>query len=108
VVFRTLAVADAGEYQIRITSLEGAGPYSVQLLLNAAGEEERFTGASNDTWASAQDLSSSVVVLPDGGDRLAVVGQTGTGTLVNSGIRPRPCSCSPATAHRWPSGWPTR
>jgi hypothetical protein len=66
-----------------VTSLEGTGPYSVQLLLNAAGEEESYTGASNDTWETAQDLSSSVVVLPDGGDRLAVVGQTGVGTIVD-------------------------
>jgi hypothetical protein len=78
-VFQTLAVADAGVYQIDVTSLEGTGPYSVQLLLNAAGEEESYTGASNDTWETAQDIEGSFLALGGAGQRGAVLGDLPTG-----------------------------
>ena len=58
-VFQSLAIVDAGVYQVQVTSLEGAGPYELQLLLNAAEEVERFAGATNDTLATAQDIDGS-------------------------------------------------
>jgi hypothetical protein len=37
-------VADAGEYQIEVSSLAGQGPYEFQVMLNASLEEESLVG----------------------------------------------------------------
>ncbi|NLX56992.1 MAG: S8 family serine peptidase [Planctomycetaceae bacterium] len=72
--FQTLAVVDAGVYQVEVTNLEGAGAYALQLFLNTAVEEELLTGYSNDTLATAEDVEPTFLPLVDTGARGAVVG----------------------------------
>ena len=78
VVLQTAPAATAGTYRIEATSLAGTWRYQVQVILNAAAEEEELLGASNDTIGTAQDIEGSSVALQDGADRLAVVGTGGS------------------------------
>lgn len=72
-----------GSYAVVVESADTTvGAYSVAVLLGAAPENETFTGASNDTLATAQDLSF-LVVQPDeavvgAATGAAVVGQGGS------------------------------
>jgi hypothetical protein len=77
VVLQTLPVASAGTYSIDVESLAGTGDYRVQLWLNTHVELETYGGAANDALGSAEDISASSLVLPNGGERMAVVGATG-------------------------------
>ena len=71
-----LPATDSGLYLIRVSSLEGAGRYTVKLLLNAAAEEEMIAWANNDELANAQDLTPSLIQLDvDGASRAAVSGR---------------------------------
>lgn len=82
--FQSLVIDSSGTYQVFVTSLDGIGDYQLRLLLNADGEEEVFTGISNDTRDTAQDISGSRIDLGNGSDRLAFVGQIGdTGDLAD-------------------------
>ncbi|NQV31708.1 MAG: DUF4347 domain-containing protein, partial [Phycisphaeraceae bacterium] len=78
IYLQTLPVAAAGTYSIQVTDLEGTGSCAIDLILNAAIENELLAGPSNDTLGSAQDITGSAITL--GSDRLAVLGQTDDGT----------------------------
>ena len=69
----TAAVATTGLYTIKIKDVNGTiGLYSIQATLNAA---LKIGGTSNDTIATAQDLTGSSYGLGTGGaDRLAALG----------------------------------
>jgi subtilase family serine protease len=84
VIAQTVAIVEAGVYRIDATSQAGAGRYELQVILNAAAEEESLLGGSNDTRALAQNLDGSSVALQAGADRLAVVGQVGSGYEIAS------------------------
>ena len=73
VILQTLPVTDAGTYRIEATGIEGAGHYRVQVTLNAAIEEEAYTDITNDSRATAQDLTGSFIALAGGASRGAVV-----------------------------------
>ncbi len=64
-LLQTLTVATSGVYTITVSSAGGtSGGYSVQVLLNAARENEgTLAGVSNNTLATAQDLNASFVTL---------------------------------------------
>lgn len=70
-LLQTLAIG-GGNYRVEVRSLEGSGSYRLQAVLNAALETEAATGIANDTLATAQDLSNSLLVT--GSDRAAVLG----------------------------------
>ena len=72
-----LPVVVAGEYQIEVSGLNNStGTYEVRVILNAAVEEEAPDGTSNDTPATAEDLTGSSLALgTSGATRMAVVGQ---------------------------------
>ena len=72
VILQTLPVTDAGTYRIEATGIEGAGRYRVQITLNAAIEEEAYTEITNDSRATAQDLTGSFIALAGGASRGAV------------------------------------
>jgi hypothetical protein len=72
VLLQTLAVT-GGSYRVEVRSLEGSGQYSLKALLNAALENESVGGAGNNSLATAQDLTASLI--STGSDRAAVVGQ---------------------------------
>ena len=82
VLLQTAPVATAGTYRIDATSLAGTGRYGIEVVTNAAVEAEDRIAAvgSNDDLAGAQHIDSSSVALPNGGDRLAVVGGLGVGS----------------------------
>ncbi|MEW5770787.1 MAG: Ig-like domain-containing protein [Pseudomonadota bacterium] len=73
-VLNTLPANEAGTYLIRVSSLDGAGRYTLKVLLNAAAEEEMFGWSGNDGLASAQSLDASVIPLDGGSSRAAVSG----------------------------------
>jgi hypothetical protein len=68
-----------GTYRLDVTSLAGAGDYHITLVVNAAVEQEDYTGLSNDAFAGAQDLDGSSLPLQGSADRLAVLGQADPG-----------------------------
>ena len=75
-VLQTRPVSETGTYRITVTSTAGTGDYELQVLLNAALEEEAFgSGASNDTPVDAEDINGSSVDLQAGAERLGAVGQ---------------------------------
>jgi|GEM_PF-1710728 len=76
VLLQTLAIT-GGTYRAEVRSLEGAARYTLSAVLNAALEAELAPGSSNDTQATAQDISNSLLVT--GSDRAAVLGQNSSG-----------------------------
>ena len=72
VLLQTVAVT-GGTYRVEVRSAEGTGQYTLKALLNAAAESEMLGGAGNDSQATAQDLSGSLITT--GSDRAAVLGQ---------------------------------
>ena len=89
VVAQTLAASAAGAYRIALRSLEGAGTYDLQVLINAAVELE-WRGGADDDVGSAQDLTGSLVDLGGGASRAAVVGKadgiTGSASLTRNDV----------------------
>jgi len=77
-----------GTYTVTVGSIGvTTGAFTLRLTLNAALEAEEQGGATNDTLATAQDISASFVPLGDGaGQRGAVVGTlpSATGQVVAS------------------------
>jgi methionine-rich copper-binding protein CopC len=75
-VLQTVATTSGGLYTIQIGDASGSvGLYHVQVILNAAVQNEAHGGPSDDTIAGAQDLSGSSIALGShGADRLAVLG----------------------------------
>ncbi|MFN0053205.1 MAG: CARDB domain-containing protein [Planctomycetales bacterium] len=79
VVLQSIFAGDSGTYQIQASSLSGAGDYRLELTLNAAVEDETYTGIPNDSLATAQDLGGSFISPGPGISRGAVVGRIGSG-----------------------------
>ncbi|MDH4073686.1 MAG: PPC domain-containing protein, partial [Gammaproteobacteria bacterium] len=75
VILQTIAISDPGIYRIVVGSADGLGLYSVNLILNAAVEEEAHSGPSNDSPADAQSLGAAFIDLNAGADRAAVLGR---------------------------------
>ena len=77
VILQTAPAATGGAYRIDATSLAGTGRYRIQVILNAAQEEETG-GGSNDTIGTAEDIDGSSIGLQGAAERLAVVGTVGS------------------------------
>jgi len=77
VVMQTTAITDPGTYTVEVASVGGSGAYTLDLVLNAAIEEEELSApaASNDSRASAQNISGSFIQL-ESLRRAAVTGRT--------------------------------
>jgi hypothetical protein len=75
VLLQTVAAAAAGTYKIVVSGAGGTtGAFHVQLLLNAAFENESQGGAGNNARAEAQDLVPTFTPLLRNATRGAVVG----------------------------------
>ncbi|MBN2021933.1 MAG: hypothetical protein JW809_04000 [Pirellulales bacterium] len=74
---RNVAIPDGGQFVLAVTGREGStGDYTVECVLGASIEAEPPTGTSNNTLATAEDISESFVALGTGGNqRGAVLGQ---------------------------------
>jgi subtilase family serine protease len=69
----------AGTYFLRVSGDAGStGAYSLQVVLNAAIEEENLFGWDNGTTATAQSLATSFIDLGAGALRAAVNGKVNT------------------------------
>ena len=79
VLIQNIEVSTAGTYTIEIGSLAGTGLFDLQIILGASFETETADGQPNDTLPTAQDIEGSSLGLPNGADRLAVLGQLGPG-----------------------------
>ncbi|MDP2105161.1 MAG: ThuA domain-containing protein, partial [Desulfobulbaceae bacterium] len=66
---------NVGSFSIEATSISGTGDYQAVYWLNAVVETESYGGPTNDDITSALTLSASSLALPNGADRLAVVGK---------------------------------
>jgi subtilisin family serine protease/methionine-rich copper-binding protein CopC len=77
VLLNSVAASAAGMYTIRVSSVGGTtGGYTVRLIVNAAVEAEEYSGPTNDTLGTAQNLGPSVISLGAGGaTRAAVTGK---------------------------------
>lgn len=73
-VLQAIAVRQAGQYSVLLSSLSGADRYDVTILVNAVPETEQHNGGSNSDRTMAQNLDGSFVPLPLGGARTAVSG----------------------------------
>jgi len=61
-VLQTIDIATAGTYLIEVSSIEGStGAYTVEAVLNAIVENERFGGHANDDMASAEDIEVAFI-----------------------------------------------
>jgi hypothetical protein len=79
VILQTVPTAAAGTYRIRLSSVSGPGAYQIAVTLNSAVEAEQFGGGTNNTAATAQDITASSIALQGSGSRLAVTGVTEAG-----------------------------
>ena len=76
-VFSGNAPTIAGTYTISIGGANSStGGYHVQVILNAALEQEPAGGTTNNTPAGAQNLDTAFVEIGGGGQRAAVLGNT--------------------------------
>ncbi len=77
VLLQTVAATAPGTYILTISGVaDSAGDYVAKLVLNAAVEEETYSGAANNTLAGAQDLDASMIDLGQGVFHGAVTGIT--------------------------------
>ena len=80
-LIQTIPVASAGLYTITVASVGSTvGSYTAQVYLNTALETEGHNGPTNDTAATAQDISGSFVSLGGAASRGAVLGTTDSST----------------------------
>src|SRR5262249_58739163 len=90
-LFQTATAATAGTYLITVGGATSTtGLYTVQVVLNAAQEEEgNLAGVNNDAQATAQDLNPSFMMLQTpqaSAQRGAVLGSIqGSGNLITNG-----------------------
>jgi RHS repeat-associated protein len=76
-----LPIDEAGTYEITVGNLQDdegnwtEGRFELDILLNAAGEEEGIGWGTNDDMSSAQDLDASFINLENGATRGAVRGE---------------------------------
>jgi len=74
-LLQTVAAAPAGTYSIIVGgAASSTGGFAVRFVLNAAVEFEPHGGPTNDTIATAQDLSASFIPLTSTADRGAALG----------------------------------
>ena len=89
-IIETLTAGTAGTYTIVVGGAAGTtGAYTVGVTLNAAQELGAFGGATNQSLATAQDISGSFVSLGGNASRGAVLGGTvllggANGTLLSN------------------------
>jgi subtilisin family serine protease len=76
IVLQTVGITPAGLYTVTVGSAAGTGPYTVQVILNAAVELESHDGSGNSTPATAQNIDTSFTPLLKGATRGAVLGRT--------------------------------
>ena len=81
VAIQSLGPTSTGTYTITVRSVDGAssGDYVLQVILNAAVEQELHGVPSNDTTEYAEDIGASFISLTDASQRGAVVGDVGRG-----------------------------
>jgi hypothetical protein len=78
VLLQTAPITSGGTYTITIGGANNTtGTFHLRAVLNAAFQGEAHGGGSDDTLATAQDLSSSAIALGpiQGSDRMAVLGE---------------------------------
>ena len=80
VVFQNALADVPGTYTFTLTSLAGTGLYDVQVVLGAALEAEQYGGTPNDSIGTAQDIDASAIPLQGAAERLAVLGETESGS----------------------------
>ncbi|MCA9126212.1 MAG: pre-peptidase C-terminal domain-containing protein [Planctomycetales bacterium] len=82
-LIQTASAVTAGNYEITISGVgSSTGDYSLEVLLNAAIEQEGVLPTSNNSLAQAQSLDSSVLSFGGGiAERGAVVGGAGSTNL---------------------------
>ncbi len=79
-LLQTIPVVDAGTYTVVVASADNTvGDYNVQLIFNAAVEDESHEGPANDVPESAQDLGPSFIPLAHGAASRAAVLATSDG-----------------------------
>ncbi len=72
-------IATSGNYRIEVSSASGTvGEYGLSLLTNAHWEQESFAGSGNDSQATAQPTTDSLVSVPFGLGMLGIVGGIST------------------------------
>ena len=77
-VLQSVAITTAGTYKIVVGGFQHRGAYDLQIILNAAVEEEAHGGGHNEFMGWAQELDGIAVSLGPGlGDRLGVLGELG-------------------------------
>ena len=103
VVLQTVPAAAGGTYTVTVGGAAGStGPYTVQVILNAAVEAEQHGGPSNDTLHTAQDIDPSFLALTGSARRGAVVGSLPLSTgapVVGECFSRRALSCPPWTTY---------
>jgi sugar lactone lactonase YvrE len=74
-VLQAVPITMGGTYKITVSGANNTtGTFSVQLILNAAAQKERYGGPSDDTITGAQNLTNSFINLGNGASRGAVLG----------------------------------
>jgi len=74
-VLQTTATTDPGTYTIVVGAEDGTtGRYVLQVILNAAVEDESHDGSDNDSLWTAQDIEPTFIDLAGGATRGAVLG----------------------------------
>ncbi|MCU0707694.1 MAG: S8 family serine peptidase [Pirellula sp.] len=77
-ILQTVRVSNPGIYTVRIGGVGGsAGPYSFEVTLNAALEEEAYGSLANNELSAAQSIEASFIPLATGAERGAVRGVSG-------------------------------
>lgn len=75
-LLETVPASITGTYKVSIDGVAAtSGKFTADALINTALEYEAHGGPSNNNVATAQDLSSSAVVLGPSADRMAVLGR---------------------------------
>ncbi len=74
-IYQATPILNAGTYRVSVGSVSGLGSYAVELIVNAALEEESHGGAHNDS-LPGQSLDASFLDLGNGISRGAVLGQS--------------------------------
>lgn len=79
VTLQAVRVSTTGVYTLRVQSLSGTGSFNGAVYLNALEETEFFGGPTNDTLATATELSPTSLPLQGTADRMAVIGAASGG-----------------------------
>ena len=106
-LLQTIAATAVGTYTVTVGSAGGSsGLYSLQLVLNAALEEESHDGASNNSFATAQSLDAAFLPLGGAAKRAGVIGTT---DAIRQSIISKNMDTNPGwiLQGQWASGAPT-